>query len=404
MIHAALAPHAGLYSISSRRARENHVMNNDHQYQGWHPRSDYLWQLLFLLLLMWLVTWQSRPATLKTGLDPNAVPRAIVPRGDLAEEEKTTIAIFRQASPSVVHITTLDVRQDAFSLDLFQIPRGTGSGFIWDQDGHVVTNFHVIQEADAAQVTLADHSNWSARLVGAYPDKDLAVLVIDAPKDRLQPIPVGSSHNLQVGQKVFAIGNPFGLDQSLTTGVVSALGREIESVNRRAIKDMIQTDAAINPGNSGGPLLDSAGRLIGINTAIFSPSGAYSGIGFAIPVDEISRVVPELIRHGKITRPGLGVKFAPEKLAQALGLEGVLFSEMERDGPAAKAGLRPTRRDENNHIQLGDAIIAVNDRPVRSVNDLLDVLEQQKVGDTVPVTVMRDGQEQKVSVTLADSF
>jgi S1-C subfamily serine protease len=300
----------------------------------------------------------------------------------------------------VVHITTLAVRQDAFSLDLFQIPRGTGSGFVWDQDGHVVTNFHVIQGADAARVTLADQSSWSARLVGAYPDKDLAVLVIGAPRDRLRPIPVGTSHDLQVGQKVFAIGNPFGLDHSLTTGVISALGREIESVNRRAIKDMIQTDAAINPGNSGGPLLDSAGRLIGVNTAIFSPSGAYAGIGFAIPVDEVNRVVPQLIKHGKVTRPGLGVQVAPDQLTRQLGLKGVLIFEVQPDGPAAKAGLRPTRRDENNRLLLGDVIVAINGRPVRSVNELLDVLEQHQVGDTVPVTVLRDGQERQVSVTL----
>jgi len=220
-------------------------------------------------------------------VDLNALPRAITPRGDLAEEEKTTIALFRQASPSVVHITTLAVRQDAFSLDVFQIPQGTGSGFVWDNQGRIVTNFHVIRDADAAQVTLADHSSWKARLVGAYPDKDLAVLMVDAPKDRLHPIAIGTSHDLQVGQRLFAIGNPFGLDQSLTTGIISALGREIESVNRRAIKDMIQTDAAINPGNSGGPLLDSSGRLIGVNTAIYSPSGASAGIGFAIPVDEV---------------------------------------------------------------------------------------------------------------------
>jgi S1-C subfamily serine protease len=274
-------------------------VNSYDRYPHRYPWSAYLWPLLLLLGLGLVLAWRFWPRAPWTGLDPNAVPRAVTPRGDLAEDEKTTIAIFRQASPSVVHITTLALRQDAFSLDLFQIPRGTGSGFVWDQDGHVVTNYHVIQGADAARVTLADQSSWTARLVGAYPDKDLAVLMIDAPKNRLRPIPVGTSHDLQVGQKVFAIGNPFGLDQSLTTGVISALGREIESVTRQTIKDMIQTDAAINPGNSGGPLLDSAGRLIGVNTAIFSPSGAYAGIGFAIPVDEVNRVVPKLIRHGK---------------------------------------------------------------------------------------------------------
>ncbi|MDB5306545.1 MAG: 2-alkenal reductase [Gemmataceae bacterium] len=262
--------------------------------------SAYFWPLLLLLVLGGVLAWRFWPRPTRPGTDPDAVPRAVTPRGDLAEAEKTTIAIFRQTSPAAVHITTLNVRQDRFSLNLFQIPRGTGSGFVWDQDGRVVTNYHVIEGADAARVTLSDQSEWKARLVGAYPDKDLAVLVIDAPGDRLRPIPIGTSHDLQVGQFAFAIGNPFGLDQTLTTGVISALGREIDSVNRKTIKDVIQTDAAINPGNSGGPLLDSAGRLIGVNTAIYSPSGAFAGIGFAIPVDEVNRVVPQLIRTGTV--------------------------------------------------------------------------------------------------------
>jgi S1-C subfamily serine protease len=374
-------------------------MNSNDRYPPRHPWLAYL--LLLVLALQAVLVWEFWPRTPASGPDPNAVPRDITPRGDLAEDEKSTIAIFGKASPSVVHITTLALRQDAFSLDVFQIPRGTGSGFVWDQNGNVVTNFHVIQGADAARVTLADHSSWTARLVGAYPDKDLAVLMIDAPRDRLRPIPLGTSHDLQVGQKVFAIGNPFGLDHSLTTGVISALGREIESVNKRSIKNMIQTDAAINPGNSGGPLLDSAGRLIGVNTAIFSPSGAYAGIGFALPVDEVNRVVPQLIRHGKVIRPGLGMQMAPDQIARQLGLKGVLILEVQPDGPAAKAGLKPTRRDESNRIQLGDVIVAFDGQPVRSVNELLDVLEQHEVGDNVPVTVLRDGQERQVSVTLS---
>ena len=308
----------------------------DNAYRPSRPRRSWLFIVIAILLigLLWRFwPWRS------SGVDPNALPRAITPRGDLAEEEKTTIALFRQASPSVVHITTLAVRQDAFSLDVFQIPQGTGSGFVWDKQGHIVTNFHVIRDADAAQVTLADHSSWKARLVGAYPDKDLAVLMVDAPKDKLHPIAIGTSHDLQVGQRLFAIGNPFGLDQSLTTGIISALGREIESVNRLAIKDMIQTDAAINPGNSGGPLLDSSGRLIGVNTAIYSPSGASAGIGFAIPVDEVNRIVPQLIRHGKVVRPGLGVQVAPDHLADELGINGVVIVGVQPGSPAAKAGL-----------------------------------------------------------------
>jgi S1-C subfamily serine protease len=355
---------------------------------------------MVLLVLAAVLAWRvwSPWSSPSTGIDPAAVPRVVTPRGDLAEDEQSTIALFKQVSPSVVHITTLAVRQDFFTLDLWQIPQGTGSGFLWDQDGHIVTNYHVVQGANAAQVTLADHSTWQAGLVGAYPDKDLAVLVIDVPRERLLPIALGTTSDLQVGQKVFAIGNPFGLDQSLTTGVISALGREIESVTRRAIKDVIQTDAAINPGNSGGPLLDSAGRLIGVNTAIFSPSGAYAGIGFAIPADEVNRVVPQLIRHGKITRPGLGIQVAPDQFGHALGVTGVLIMGVQPDGPAAEAGLRPTRRNDTGRLQLGDVIVAVNDVPVQTVDDLLDALEKSHIGTPIQVTVLRDGQQQTVTV------
>lgn len=360
-------------------------------------RSLLLWLLLFGAIFL---GWRWWSLSRSNGLDPNAVPRAIMARGDLAEDEKSTIALFRQASPSVVHITTLSVRQDAFSLDLLQIPQGTGTGFFWDQEGHIVTNYHVIQGADAARVTLADHSTWNARLVGAHPDKDIAVVMVDAPKDRVRPIPVGTSKDLQVGQKAFAIGNPFGLDQSLTIGVVSALGREIASVNRRPIKDVIQTDAAINPGNSGGPLLDSAGRLIGMNAAIYSPSGTFAGIGFAIPVDEINRVVPQLIKHGRVVRPGLGVQVAHDQLAQELGLKGVLVVDVQAGSPAEKAGLQPTERDSSGQIRYGDVITAIDDQPVRAVDDLFGALENHKVGDTVVVTVERNGAPAKISVTL----
>jgi S1-C subfamily serine protease len=364
------------------------------------PRRSTFWLLLALLALLAAMLWRFWPQG-AVGVDADAEPRAVTPRGNLAEEEKTTIAIFRQASPSVVHITTLAQRRDFFSLDVLQIPQGTGTGILWDQDGHVVTNFHVIQGADAAQVTLANHSTWKARLVGAYPDKDLAVLYVDAPKDQLRPIPIGSSADLQVGQRVFAIGNPFGLDQSLTTGVISALGREIESVTRRPIKDVIQTDAAINPGNSGGPLLDSAGRLIGLNAAIFSPSGTFAGVGFAIPVDEVNRLVPQLIRHGKVIRPGLGVQVAPDQLARDLGVNGVLILGVQPDSPAAKAGLRATRRGAAGLIDVGDVIVAVDDHPVRSVKDLFAGLAQHGVGEKVGLTVLRDGKQQRLEITLA---
>ncbi|MGE5219792.1 MAG: S1C family serine protease [Chloroflexota bacterium] len=332
--------------------------------------------------------------------DPRAAPRSVTPRGELLSDERSTIALFRQASPSVVNITAIGVEQDLFTLNLYQIPQGTGSGFVWDTRGNVITNFHVIQNADAAQVTLADQSNWKARVVGTAPDKDLAVLRIDAPANRLHPIPIGASKDLQVGQSVFAIGNPFGLDQTLTTGVISALNREIESVTRRPIQGVIQSDAAINPGNSGGPLLDSAGRLIGVNTAIYSPSGTSAGIGFAIPVDTVNRIVPELIRSGKITRPGLGIQIADEQIAQRLGVSGLLVVDVARGSAAARAGIRPTRRDAEGRLRLGDVIVALNGKKIESPNDLYLLLEKYRVGDAVTVSLLRDGRTVQTKVTL----
>jgi S1-C subfamily serine protease len=332
--------------------------------------------------------------------DPKSAPRAVSSRAELWPDERSTIGLFRQASPAVVNITAIGVQRDLFTLNLYQIPQGTGSGFVWDTKGNIITNFHVIQNAAAAQVTLADQSNWKAQVVGVAADKDLAVLRIDAPADRLRPIPVGTSKELQVGQSVFAIGNPFGLDQSLTTGVISALGREIDSVTRRPIQGVIQTDAAINPGNSGGPLLDSAGRLIGVNTQIYSPTGASAGIGFAIPVDTVNRIVPELIRSGKIIRPGLGVELAEEQIAKKIGVNGVLIVDVMRGGPAAKAGMRPTRRESSGRVILGDVITAIEGKRVESPNDLFLILENHQVGDTVTVALLRDGKTVQTKVTL----
>lgn len=366
---------------------------------AWFPLMLSLGLIVATLLLgigLSLHLWPWRGS----GLDEGAEPRAVTPRGDLAEEEKSNIAIFRQASPSVVNITTLAVRRDAFSFDVLRIPKGTGSGVVWDKEGHIVTNFHVIQGADEAQVRLADGSTWKARLVGPYPDKDMAVLVVDAPKSRLTPILLGTSGDLQVGQRVFAIGNPFGLDHTFSTGVISALGRQIQSVTQRPITDMIQTDAAINPGNSGGPLLDSAGRMIGMNTAIFSPSGASVGIGFAIPIDEINHGVPQLIRHGKVVQPDLGVKVARDDQARYLRVKrGVLILVVQPDGPAAKAGLRPTRDTPAGWI-LGDVIVGIDDKRIDNTQDYIAALAKHKVGDTISVTVLRDGEEREVDVTL----
>ena len=331
--------------------------------------------------------------------DPNAQPRAVIARGALATDELNTIDVFNSVSPSVVYITSITVQRNLFSLNVYEIPKGTGSGFIWDKQGRIVTNYHVISDANRIDVTLADHTTWKAVLVGAAPDRDIAVLQISAPADKLLPILVGESDDLQVGQKVFAIGNPFGLDQTLTTGVVSALGREITAVTGRTIHGVIQTDAAINPGNSGGPLLDSAGRLIGVNTAIYSPSGGSAGIGFAVPVREVNRVVPQVIRHGKTFRPGLGISLANQRLTRDLNLDGVLVLGVEPGSTADKAGLRGTKQVRGGLI-LGDVILAVNGKSIEDYNTLRDEIERYQVGESVTLTLLRNNGRIDVPVTL----
>ncbi|XP_048327775.1 protease Do-like 1, chloroplastic [Ziziphus jujuba] len=319
----------------------------------------------------------------------------------LQTDELATVRLFQENTPSVVYITNLAARQDAFTLDLLEVPQGSGSGFVWDKDGHVVTNYHVIRGASDLKVTLADQSTYDARVVGFDQDKDVAVLRVDAPKDKLRPIPIGISADLLVGQKVFAIGNPFGLDHTLTTGVISGLRREISSAaTGRPIQDVIQTDAAINPGNSGGPLLDSAGSLIGINTAIYSPSGASSGVGFSIPVDTVSGIVDQLVRFGKVTRPILGIKFAPDQSVEQLGVSGVLVLDAPANGPAGKAGLQSTKRDAYGRLILGDIITSVNGKKVANGSDLYRILDQCKVGDKVIVEVLRGDQKEKIPVIL----
>jgi S1-C subfamily serine protease len=331
-------------------------------------------------------------------------PRAVTPRGPLTVDEQADIELFRRTSPSVVHITALGVQRDLFSLNAQHVPRGTGTGLVWDVAGHIVTNFHVIQRAHGARVTLADQSTYEAKLVGAFPDRDLAVLRIEAPRDKLPPITIGSSRGLLVGQRVYAIGNPFGLDQTLTTGIVSALNREIDSFNNRTIRGVIQTDAAINPGNSGGPLLDSAGRLIGVNTQIASPSGASAGIGFAIPVDEVNRIVPRLIRDGRFVRAAIGVAAAPAALSQALKLpKGVALLGTTQAGPAARAGLQPFRRDSRGDILQGDVITAINGTAVADMDALLAELEEHQPGDRVTLTLWRAGVVRQQTVELAPS-
>ena len=329
----------------------------------------------------------------------------------LWDVERATVDLFRTASPSVVFITTLQNNRRRVDGRVFQTQAGAGSGFLWDEDGHIVTNYHVVRgvvEASqdrrrpqqVAQVTLFDQSTHSAEIVGIAPEKDLAVVRIDTKGLDLRPLPVGESDSLQVGQSVFAIGNPFGLDYSLTTGVVSALGREIEALDRTPIRDVVQTDAAINPGNSGGPLLDSRGRLIGVNTQIYSPSGGSAGIGFAIPVDTVSWVVPDLIKHGQVIRPVLGIETDPI-LQRRVGLtEGILIRNVTPGSGAEKAGLKGLYQDRTGRWQIGDIILAVGGEEVRNTQELRLALENFSVGDEISVSLIRDSERIDVQVTL----
>ena len=318
----------------------------------------------------------------------------------LTGQEKATIHLFENAAPSVAYITTSTLQRDFWTRNVMEIPSGSGSGFVWDKKGHIITNYHVIKDASRAQVTLADQSTWDATLVGGAPEKDLAVLKIEAPASVLKPIPMGSSDHLMVGQSVFAIGNPFGLDQSLTTGIISALGREINGSDGTPIRDVIQTDAAINPGNSGGPLLNSSGSLIGVNSAIYSPSGASAGIGFSIPADVVKWVVPDLIQYGKINRPSLGVEFASQQWMKRYGLEGALIVSVEKGSSAEKAGLQPTYRNRNGRIALGDIIKGIDGNRVEAVSDMKLILEKYKAGDVVKVKFLREDKELEVAVKL----
>lgn len=354
--------------------------------------------LFFILTL--LLIGPASPDILPQSQEKPLPARPISARGPLLPEEQTAINIFEETKSSVVYITTLVYKRDLFTFNVFEIPQGTGSGFIWDEEGRIVTNFHVIYNAQNVQVTLSDQSKWKAELAGYAADKDLAVLKIQAPRKKLHPIRIGASQDLKVGQSVYAIGNPFGLDHTLTTGIISALGREIESLTRRPIQGVIQTDAAINPGNSGGPLLDSAGRCIGVNTAIYSPSGAYAGVGFAVPIDTVNRIVPQLIHYGKVIQPGLGVRVAEDYLAEQIGIDGVLVIDVDPKGAAAKAGIIATHYDSRDNLVLGDSIISIDGKKIRSTNDLYKTLESYQVGDEVQVEVVRSGQKRTLKIKL----
>jgi S1-C subfamily serine protease len=338
--------------------------------------------------------------------DPWAEPRSVTARGDLSQIETTQIEIFRQAAPSVVHITSAMLGMLP-NTDVTEIAQGSGTGFLWSTDGYIVTNYHVVQEFDRLYVTLADNTTHLGRRVGTDPNYDLAVLKIDNGTSSLPVLPVGTSEDLQVGQSVFAIGSPFGLDQTLTTGVISGLDREIRSENGRLF-DVIQTDAAINPGNSGGPLLDSAGRLIGVNTAIYSASGTNAGVGFAVPVDTVNRVVPDLIRLGYVDRPTLGVQIFPDNAVRILQSQGhlspeatgVLVRSVLPGTSAETAGLRGTREVRPGEYQLGDVILAIDGRRTADRSALFDALDRHEVGDTVSLSIHRDGAARELELVL----
>jgi S1-C subfamily serine protease len=361
------------------------------------------WLLITASIAALMVLWHALPLVESWWAPRDGTPRTATPRGDLAADEQATIELFEKSRDSVVYISTAQRVLDVWTRNVFTVPRGTGSGFIWDEAGHVVTNFHVIEGASQATVKLADGRDYPAALVGASPAHDIAVLRIGVGFKRPPPVPIGTSHDLKVGQKVFAIGNPFGLDWTLTTGIVSALDRSLP--NERGgppIEHLIQTDAAINPGNSGGPLLDSAGRLIGINTAIYSPSGASAGIGFAVPVDTVMRVVPQLIKTGRYVRPALGIEADEalnERLSALTSIEGVFVLRVAPGSAADKAGLRGVTRSAEGLVP-GDVIVAVDGKPVTRVAQLLARLDDYRVGDTVRVTLRRGEDIREVAVTL----
>jgi len=319
------------------------------------------------------------------------------------EDETNTTEVFSGASPSVVYVTSTAIRRQMFSLNVLEIPQGAGSGFIWDDSGLIVTNYHVVARANKLTVTLSDQREFEAQVVGLAPERDLAVLRLTDPPEGLVELPLGDSSELSVGRKVLAIGNPFGLDTTLTVGVVSALGREIQSPSGRKIRGVIQTDAAINPGNSGGPLLNSLGQLIGVNTAIYSPSGASAGIGFAIPVNTVREVVPQLIAYGKILRPILGIERASDQWIRRNQIEGVPIVRTYRGFPAYDAGMVGARRGNRGEILLGDIIVEVDGQPITNNDDFLSAMERHRVGDTVEITTIRGSSKQSFAVRLTES-
>jgi S1-C subfamily serine protease len=352
-------------------------------------------QVVVVIIVTLLAVIAFRPE-LDRALFVSSAPRSIAARGDLSELERATVDIFDRVSPSVVQVVA---RRAANPLADNEGNAASGTGFVWDEAGHVVTNEHVVQNASSLVVRLSSGDVVQADLVGIAPNYDLAVVRIRTSGPLPAPVAVGASGDLKVGQAAFAIGNPFGLDQSLTSGIISALKRRLPTPGGREISNVIQTDAAINPGNSGGPLLDSAGRLIGVTTAIYSPSGANAGIGFAIPVDIVNRIVPELIRRGRVPTPGIGIVAASEAVATRLGAQGVVVVQTTPSSPAERAGLQGVDRST---ATVGDVIVEVNGKAVRRLTDLTEEIEHVGVGKAIQLTVLREGKKRTVQVDVVD--
>jgi S1-C subfamily serine protease len=322
--------------------------------------------------------------------------------GRLTEDEQNTIDVVKKTRNSVVYITNMQYIRDFFYSSDQPVPRGSGSGFVWDDAGHIVTNFHVIDEGDKFMVSLPDQRQVEATLVGRDASKDIAVLKLNERVGGLAPVVIGASRDLQVGQKVIAVGNPFGFDHTVTKGIVSALGRSMVGAGGFTIRDMIQTDASINPGNSGGPLLNSSGELIGMNTMIASPSGASSGVGFAVPVDTIKKIVPQVIQFGKVTRPDIGgVQFVRDEVAQRAGITGAVILQVVTNSKAYDLGLRGLYRDNFGRLLIRDVVTAIDLMKVKSYDDLFNALDGYKIGDTVTLTVVREDKPRKVTIQLA---
>lgn len=328
---------------------------------------------------------------------PSPAPPAPLSSGARTEDERNTISVFRTVAQSTVFVTQTRIVVD-FLGDEQEVAAGSGSGFVWDEVGHIVTNYHVVQGARALRVTFQNQKTFDAKVVGVEPRKDIAVLKVDVPAELLKPVTVGQHANLDVGQKAIAIGNPFGLDHTLTTGVISALGRQVHGIGGVTIRDMIQTDTAINPGNSGGPLLDSSGTLIGMNTMIFSKSGAYAGIGFAVPATTIGRIVPQIIAKGHAEQLGFEIQIDPlGRLEHRFGIRGVAVLAVPPDGAAARAGMRGIQQTADG-LLLGDVITGVDDQKVQDFDDLYNALDQHHAGDTVNVRLQR--QRESLSVPM----